>query len=244
MSKWLSKPAVLWVFDEAPDVPSTLVSTLLAVARYAGSDGRGAHPSATTVAAHTRKSESQAKRDLAALEKAGLICRGDQRIVAYIRADRRPTVYDLPIPRGSTDDTPWSGNGVAHRPQRGSTQGPNGVAPVLPEEFLKNSGRRARDRAGAQSSPAEPKTRLAPPCSECGKPFSQELLADPEFRAMAMASEVIHNECMEANNLKYLRTASIQRLIEDGAVGEAIEAGARQPDDFPADIAAAYGYAR
>jgi hypothetical protein len=148
---------VLWVLDEAEGVPPSLVSTLLAVARYAGNDGRGAHPSATTVAAHTRKSESQAKRDLAALEKSGLLRRGNQRIVAYIRADRRPTVYDLPMPRGSTHDTPSEGNGVAPMHARGSTHAPNGVAPVLPEEVLKTSGN------GAAADEAASPPRLEDP---------------------------------------------------------------------------------
>lgn len=103
---WLGKAAVLWALDDAEGVPPHIVSTLVAVARYAGEDGRGAHPSALTVAGHTRKSESQAKRDLAKLEELKLIKRGNQRIVASIRADRRPTVYDLAMPRGSTHDTP------------------------------------------------------------------------------------------------------------------------------------------
>jgi len=158
--KWLSKAAVLWVLDEAPGLPSRLVSTLAAVARYAGEDGTGAHPSATTIAFHTRKSESQAKRDLAELENLKLISRGNQGIVAYIRADRRPVVYDLAMPRGSTHDTPSNGHGVAPMHARGSTHASNGVAPVLPEEFLKNSG--TGDRASANG--AGPRHGRRKPC--------------------------------------------------------------------------------
>jgi hypothetical protein len=62
-AKWLSKPAVLWAMDEAPGVPARLVSTLFAYARYADQEGRGSYPLAATVAAQTRKSVSQAKRD-------------------------------------------------------------------------------------------------------------------------------------------------------------------------------------
>lgn len=154
MSRWLSKPAVLWALDDAQGVPSHLVSTLVAVARYAGADGKGAHPSALTIAGHTRKSESQAKRDLAKLEELKLLKRGNQRAVAYIRADRRPTVYDLAMPRGSTHDTPSGSNGVAPMHGRGSTHASNGVAQVLPEEVLKTSGHGAAPGGGA-AAPCE-----------------------------------------------------------------------------------------
>jgi endogenous inhibitor of DNA gyrase (YacG/DUF329 family) len=193
---WLSKPALLWAFDEAPEVPARLVSTLLAVARYAGTDGRGSHPSAATLAAMTRKTERQAKRDLAELEKLKLVRRGNQRTVAYIRADRRPTVYDLAMPRGDTHDTPSGGHGVTPRVERGDTQGQNGVSPMSPEEVLKTSGKRARDRAGAQSPPAKPETRIAaPPCPECGQPFIREQLAEEAHYVAAMAGLLVHEGC-------------------------------------------------
>jgi hypothetical protein len=57
---------------------------------------------------------------------------------------------------------------------------------------------------------------------------------------MAIAGEVIHAECLEADNLRYLRTSSIEQLIEDGAVCDAIAAGIRQPSDFPGDIGSGY----
>ena len=186
--KWLGKAAVLWVLDEAHGVPPHLVSTLVAIARYAGADGRGAHPSATTVAFHTRKSESQAKRDIAALEKLSLLQRGDQSVVAYIRADQRPTAYDLPMPRGSTDDTPSGRNevapmtprevdhGVAPMRERGSTRASNGVAPVLPEEILKRSRRSARGAASADAAPhAQPKP---PWCGECSDDLRRQVEVD------------------------------------------------------------------
>jgi hypothetical protein len=122
VARWLSKPAVLWAVYEAPDVPSHLLATLMVVAMHTGSDGTGAYISASTVATLTRKTESQAKRDLRKLEGLKLIRRGNQRLVAHIRPDRRPVVYDLPMPeRGSTDATPYNGHGVARRPERGST---------------------------------------------------------------------------------------------------------------------------
>jgi hypothetical protein len=195
---WLSRPALLWAFDEAPDVPARLVSTLLAVARYASTDGRGAYPSAATVAAMTRKSESQAKRDMAALAKLGLLEPGDHRIVQDIRADRRPKVYDLPMPRGASERTPSDGPRGASGDTTGCISLQNGVRPDAPEEFLKNSGTGAGATGAGAPARSRPQTPLtAPPCHVCGQPFSQEELADPAFRRAAIEGEVMHDtpEC-------------------------------------------------
>ena len=183
--RWLGKAAVLWVLYEAPDVPAHLLATLLAVAAHAGPDGKGAYISVSTVAELTRKTESQARRDLHALEKLKLLHRGNQRLTAHIRPDRRPVVYDLPVPeRGST-----------HAPPRG-----NGVAPVRQEEFLKNSGRRApRARAeGADASAPETPSRRIWRCPGCGEGFTEEELADAEDRRCAEEGDLWHAECEEA----------------------------------------------
>jgi hypothetical protein len=172
--RWLGKAAVLWVLDEAPGVPPELVSTLLAYARYASEDGRGSYPATEVVAAHTRKSKRQAVRDIDALESRGLLVRGDQRKVAHIRKDRRPVVYDLPLPargdahdtpHGVTPTTPRNGHGVTPVTARGDTHDVNGVTPVTPEEILNRSRKGARDAAGAATPP---RGRPKPPwCGEC-----------------------------------------------------------------------------
>lgn len=157
-STWISRPAVLWVLYEAPDVPARLLSTLLVMAVYAGNDGKGTYPSAATVAQLTRKSDRQAERDLHELEKRKLLRRGNQRLVAHIRSDRRPVVYDLPMPsRGDTHDTSSRGdiydaphaNGVTPMTSRGDIQGPDGVSPMSDEEALKRAGRGERGAVGA-----------------------------------------------------------------------------------------------
>lgn len=195
--RWLGKAAVLWAMDDAPDVPARLASTLTAVARYADEDGRGSYPSASTVAAITRKSESQAKRDMAELEKLGLLLLGDQRLVKDIRADRRPKVYDLPMPRGVAQDTPPGSRGASRRPPYGAhLDGPrdgqrgaygdstgriplqNGVRPDAPEQILKGSRRRARGAAGADAAPrTQPKPLW---CGECDERTRQ--IGDPPRR--------------------------------------------------------------
>jgi hypothetical protein len=165
--RWVSKAAVAWVLYEAEDVPAHLLATLLAVAASTSEDGTGAWISAGTVAQLTRKTERNAKRDLAALRKLGLIMPGNQRLVAHIRADRRPFVYDLPMPRGGAHVTPSTGYGVAYTPARGGAESPNGVAHTSPKESLKNSGRRARDSARAQSPPRPPPVNQL--CRRCGR---------------------------------------------------------------------------
>jgi hypothetical protein len=194
---WLSKAGVLWAMDEAPGVPPHLVAALVAVARYADENGRGAHPSALTVATIIRKSERNAKRDLAALRKLGLLIPGDQRIVKDIRPDRRPFVYDLPMSRGVADDISRTTHGVSQATARGVAQVPSGVSQVTPEEFPKNSGRRAApDRAGGASANAQPKKTFWP-CPGCNEAFTDEDLVDDENRRRAMEGDLWHVECME-----------------------------------------------
>ncbi|WP_144120937.1 helix-turn-helix domain-containing protein [Catellatospora sichuanensis] len=95
----MSIEAITWVLNDAPDLPSNLVATLLALANHADADGRGTAPSQKRLARYTRKKPRTIRDDLAALESRGLIRRGDQRRVASLPADRRPIVYDLAMER-------------------------------------------------------------------------------------------------------------------------------------------------
>jgi hypothetical protein len=118
--------------------------------------------------------------------------------------------------KGSTD-----GDKRVHPPgQKGSTgktgkpRNAAGQAPVSGDQpetpalrakalALKAEGfSSARDRGAApdgapRSQPPTP--YRVPPCPECGKPFRQEQLADPDFRQMALAGDVIHGDCSEAS---------------------------------------------
>lgn len=117
----MSVEAITWVLNDAPGVPSKLVSTLIGLANHAAPDGRNAYPSQATLAAYTRKSERQIRRDLADLQDLGLIRRGDQRIVEHFAQDRRPVVYNLAI--GRTNDLD-GGTSTAGRPCPGGHQRP------------------------------------------------------------------------------------------------------------------------
>jgi hypothetical protein len=105
------------------------------------------------------------------------------------------------------------------------TQGASGTHTSRPRSSRPRSSARGNG-ANAPSRPrAQPKTPfLAPPCPECGKPFSQEQLADPDFRSMALAGDVIHTECIERN---YARP----QLIIIGQELREIP-GEPEPDDF------------
>ncbi|CAI8828563.1 Helix-turn-helix domain-containing protein [Pseudomonas donghuensis] len=112
---------------------------LLCLANYAGSDGRGAFPSAGTLSEDTGLSERTVRLKLDELEKGGWIAEGNQAIAAaYIdRRDRRPVVYDLQLKRGASaaprkergadNRTGCSSqqNGVQENAERGAAAAPN-----------------------------------------------------------------------------------------------------------------------
>lgn len=112
---------------------------LLCLANYAGSDGRGAFPSALTLANDTGLSERTVRLKLDELEAQGWITEGNQAVAAaYIdRRDRRPVVYDLQLSRGANaaprqkrgadDGTGCSSqqNGVQMTAERGAAAAPN-----------------------------------------------------------------------------------------------------------------------
>lgn len=112
---------------------------LLCLANYAGSNGTGAFPSASTLAQDTGLSERTVRYKLDDLEKSGLIQKGNQAIAAVHidRHDRRPVVYDLQILRGANpasrtkrgaDDATGCNpqqNGVQSGTERGAAAAPN-----------------------------------------------------------------------------------------------------------------------
>lgn len=112
---------------------------LLCLANYAGSNGTGAFPSASTLAQDTGLSERTVRYKLDDLEKSGLIKQGNQAIAAVHidRHDRRPVVYDLQLlrganaaprsERGANDGTGCNPqqNGVQATTERGAAAAPN-----------------------------------------------------------------------------------------------------------------------
>jgi hypothetical protein len=165
---------VLWAMDEAPGVPARLRSTLFAVARYADEDGRGAYPSLAQVAWITGKSRAQAGKDIAGLVELGVLLPGDPGLVKDIRADVRPNVYDLAMPRiSSRRDSRVSSRRDTSRGSRVSSgAGTSLVASKTVsrldenDQVLKRTGTaRTRDGAGGaapRAARANPKPRASP----------------------------------------------------------------------------------
>ncbi|MFC8277804.1 helix-turn-helix domain-containing protein [Streptomyces sp. NPDC057271] len=94
----MSFEAVLWATSDAPIASVNEFAVLTMLAEKADPDGCNAFPSRPTIAARTKVDPKTVLRCFQALEARGLIAEGDQRAAEYIRADRRPVVYDLLIP--------------------------------------------------------------------------------------------------------------------------------------------------
>ena len=121
-----------WVIEEAR-VPGHLFAVLACLAWKADDLGRGAYPSEVTLAEWTGKSERQVRSDLKALAATTLTGPGDPSLVAHLRADRRPAVWDLAMPARLPDHA----TGGSTRPvvsfrarpcTRGSTASPRAEA--------------------------------------------------------------------------------------------------------------------
>ena len=93
----MSIQAMAHALEDRAVTKPTLRLVYLCLANYAGEDGRGAFPSAATLAKNTCLSRRAVIASLHELERLGIIVRGNQAIAAaYIRrVDRRPVVYDI-----------------------------------------------------------------------------------------------------------------------------------------------------
>jgi hypothetical protein len=158
----VSTEALAWGMSYAPDVPKHLVSTLLAYCNYADDKGNSAAPTLDVVAWHTRKDRRSARNDVRALEATGLIRKGNQDIVLYLPADRRPVVYDLAMERtrGPRPEPAPSGKPAvdnddreeAHFPPVGDTGG----KPTSPRSGT--GGKPTSPRSGTGGKPTSPRS--------------------------------------------------------------------------------------
>jgi len=93
----VSIEAVAWALGQAPVENAQEHVLLIALADCSNGYGKAAWPSVRWLARRGRCSVRTVQRHLKALEKRGLIRRGDARMVAHLPADRRPTVWDLAL---------------------------------------------------------------------------------------------------------------------------------------------------
>lgn len=94
----MSLQAQVWVASLPLDVCGLAEFRVLdKLADHAHRDGRNAWRSVESMAAELRCSKRTVQRALSSLQTLGLIKRGDQHYLDHLRADRRPTVWDLPL---------------------------------------------------------------------------------------------------------------------------------------------------
>lgn len=74
---------------------STRKLILLGYANHAHADGTAAWPSVETIAAYADCTARTVQRHLRALVDEGFMREGDQGLISHLRADRRPTVYNV-----------------------------------------------------------------------------------------------------------------------------------------------------
>lgn len=88
-----------WALDhrQTGALPAEARLVLVSLADYTDPTGRNAWPSAPTLAHRLGVTVRAVRRSLALLDDLGLIRHGDQSVVAHIRADRRPIVWDLAL---------------------------------------------------------------------------------------------------------------------------------------------------
>lgn len=91
----MSLEAMVWALTKAPVADPVARLVLVGLANHAGPDGAGAWPKQATLAEYVGVSTRTVRTKLRLLEDVGVIRPGDQRTVAHISADRRPTVWDL-----------------------------------------------------------------------------------------------------------------------------------------------------
>jgi hypothetical protein len=137
---------------------------LICLANYADANGCNAFPAVQRLCRDTGYSESTVRRRLQSLVDAALIVKGNQAYAAVqiTRSDRRPTVYDLVIPRG-VPLTPRAVNGVSGEVVRGVRNGSTGCQSLTPDP---------------KRSVREPKSGLEDFRSEWKKRFGKEIEID------------------------------------------------------------------
>lgn len=94
----MSFEAVLWATSDAPIANVNEFAVLVMLAEKADSDGCSAFPARATVAQRTTVDPRTVQRTIKDLAARKLIGPGNPKVAEYIRADRRPPVWDLLIP--------------------------------------------------------------------------------------------------------------------------------------------------
>lgn len=230
----MSLRALTWaIYDIAPGLTdASAYRVLLVLADEADNDGCGVYLSAATIAKRTGLSKRTVDAKLKTLEEMGLTRRGDQSIVAYMPANRRPVVRDLnmtPETRGAksapqnttADPTPQpTESGVQQVCNRGATDMQQGcnmsahnplnpINPLNPREAAREREAEPQPAAGTEAALAvwQPNAEA----SALAATAHADLVAEAEkFRCRQLADGKI------AKNLDAAFTLWLRRGIEGG----------------------------
>lgn len=149
---------MVYATNDAPIANINEFGILAMMADKADFDGCNSFPSIPTMAKRLKIDTRTVKRCISELKARKIIVEGDQTAAAYIRADRRPVVYDVLIPyswfpnidrvnqeryeRGREPLTPQSRPGIAPAPEKSKR------ADVGKPRPKKAPGKQARSTAG------------------------------------------------------------------------------------------------
>ena len=190
---------MVWALNchDAPDALAKLV--LLGLANHADATGGNAWASAQTLADYADCSRRSVIRKLKELEAVGLIVRGDQRLVAHLRGDRRPIVWDI-VTDGLFAPTlkPRGDNLSPRKPVDNPT---DGVTAVSPRDDHGVTGWASRGDTAVTQTVLEPIPPL-PPVIGC----SRHTVPDERCRA-----------CRSAQDAEGQRLAHRQAVVERAA---------------------------
>lgn len=225
----MSIEATAWALNVETVPDSTARVILLGLANHAGRDGSAAWPSVATLAAYAVCSDRTVQRKLRDLEARGLLRRGDQRLVNHLPADRRPTVYDLPI--GATICHPVTEDGVTPVTERGDTTGRHGVTPMSPKPSMNHpepSNPPNPPTGGGQGEliPAEPVEEKRPAAAVYPDAFEAVWAAWPKRRTDTAGKKAAHASWTRAVH----GTAKRPARVTAAELQEAVERLAADPN--------------
>lgn len=159
----MSWQATAWVDSLEMDIVGEVAfRVLLKLANVADQHGQNAWRSRSEVAKELGRSIKTVDRASKELEHAALIHRGDQRLVAHLRADRRPIVWDLNLrwraEFGQPELDGWPrGDTVIHNPHGATSAVLHGATSGVPHRTIherSTSKRSKRTLAEVDARPA------------------------------------------------------------------------------------------
>lgn len=225
----MSLRALTWAIYE---IGSTLKDAsayrvLLILADNANDEGRGAYPSASTIAEETGMSLRTVRNKLNDLETAGIIMRGDQALADYLPANRRSVVWDLNL-----DNNRHAESAPQHTPATTTTRGAKSAPQTHGPDVQQGCNRGATDvQQGCSLSAHNPLNPINPinpreaarehdPDTDTTQPTSREqALADwsPNSEHEALANSAHADLDAEADKFRC-------RQLADGRIAKNLDA--------------------